>query len=614
MKNEVVWEKDKEISYCNDCKYEFSLFLRKHHCRSCGKIYCYKCIKYCNNKTRYILCNKCNITKKFSVMLNIIKIVKIYDIRDLKSLSLVNKEWNNISKLVLNDFYSLQFNFNKLTEYEKNLLLYNIKYISGHFNYIYKCLFFKKDKLLYILENKKSSCQNINCNNCASININNYICLLNNSNTFEYYTQEILNHSENRVELIFNICSHMDKFITSINDGLLKVISNMCLNDDKLFFYFFWSLEQLSFIKKDHYEFYQTLRNTIFINYNEKQRTIIKEIYNFIDLMKSVDITNSIEINYNLINSYLHTKKTAHMFNFSQSLVKLININTKNSNSRPIIYTFETDIGKDVSILFKKENMQIDLIIINCINFTKKLLKNIIPEEYIVTYNVIPYKDKFGLIEIVSNCKTLSDISKLDISLSNYIFNHNNDLSIDKIRTNFLFSLSFYSVICYILGLGDRHLDNIMITDNGLIFHIDFSFILGNDPKKNIAPEIRVTQQMIDVLGGESSEYYNKFQVVCRKSFMKIKHYFNSYYELLLPLASINKEYSNIKIQNFLKGRFMSDLAYNVADIKFNNEILLDKSSQSQLIDYFHSYGVYKDGIKDGIKNIVSDRITRIWN
>ena len=84
---------------------------------------------------------------------------------------------------------------------------------------------------------------------------------------------------------------------------------------------------------------------------------------------------------------------------------------------------------------------------------------------------------------------------------------------------------------------------------------------------------------------------------------------FNSYYELLLPITSIDNNYSKLKIQNFLKGRFMTDLSYKIADIKFNNKVLLDTNSQSQLIDYIHSYAVYKHDIK----NIVSDKLSGFW-
>ncbi|XP_008577435.1 PREDICTED: FYVE and coiled-coil domain-containing protein 1 [Galeopterus variegatus] len=46
---EERWLGDMEVSHCLDCKREFSWMLRRHHCRICGRIFCYYC---CNN---YIL-------------------------------------------------------------------------------------------------------------------------------------------------------------------------------------------------------------------------------------------------------------------------------------------------------------------------------------------------------------------------------------------------------------------------------------------------------------------------------------------------------------------------------------------------------------------------------
>ena len=41
--NPLTWIKDDRVKNCPSCRAEFSLLTRKHHCRSCGNIFCYAC-------------------------------------------------------------------------------------------------------------------------------------------------------------------------------------------------------------------------------------------------------------------------------------------------------------------------------------------------------------------------------------------------------------------------------------------------------------------------------------------------------------------------------------------------------------------------------------------
>merc|ERR1712070_890899 len=45
------WKPDEFAKACEDCNNEFSIFLRKHHCRSCGGVFCF----YCSNNFTFLV-------------------------------------------------------------------------------------------------------------------------------------------------------------------------------------------------------------------------------------------------------------------------------------------------------------------------------------------------------------------------------------------------------------------------------------------------------------------------------------------------------------------------------------------------------------------------------
>jgi len=55
-----------------------------------------------------------------------------------------------------------------------------------------------------------------------------------------------------------------------------------------------------------------------------------------------------------------------------------------------------------------------------------------------------------------------------------------------------------------------RHLDNLLLTDDGRLFHVDFAFILGRDPKP-FPPPMKLCKEMLEAMGG--ADRYQIYQL-----------------------------------------------------------------------------------------------------
>jgi phosphatidylinositol 3-kinase len=82
-------------------------------------------------------------------------------------------------------------------------------------------------------------------------------------------------------------------------------------------------------------------------------------------------------------------------------------------------------------------------------------------------------------------------------------------------------SCAGYSVITYILGVGDRHLDNLLLHQSGCFFHCDYSFILGCDPKAYLP--VRITDDMVSGMGGKDSDNYARFASMAGAAFLTLR-------------------------------------------------------------------------------------------
>ena len=192
-------------------------------------------------------------------------------------------------------------------------------------------------------------------------------------------------------------------------------------------------------------------------------------------------------------------------------------------------------------VLFKSgDDLRQDQLIMQMFTLMDALLKNVNLDLKLLTYGILATGPADGLMEFVAGSIAVSAVmSKYNGSIASFLKEKNPDpngymgISAECMDT-YVRSCAGSCVISYILGIGDRHLDNVMMNAKGQLFHIDFGFIFGRDPKP-YPPPFRFTRAMVDAMGGEESEHYAKFKALCCQAYSWLRKSAN----LVLSLLSL---------------------------------------------------------------------------
>jgi len=128
---------------------------------------------------------------------------------------------------------------------------------------------------------------------------------------------------------------------------------------------------------------------------------------------------------------------------------------------------------------------------------------------YTAIYEVFPTGPKTGLLEVVDNVQSLKEFDWTAWKLK-----YENNTSVQR---RMIRSAAGAYVGAYVLGVRDRHWDNILIAEESTLLHIDFGFLLGQEPPID-APRFSVSPAMQEAFEGIG--IWKTFLEVCGDAFL----------------------------------------------------------------------------------------------
>ncbi|KAJ4818077.1 Phosphatidylinositol 3-kinase [Rhynchospora pubera] len=267
----------------------------------------------------------------------------------------------------------------------------------------------------------------------------------------------------------------------------------------------------------------------------------------------------------------------------------------------PLKLTFRTENGGTCKVIFKKgDDLRQDQLVIQMVSLMDRLLKLENLDLHLTPYRVLATGQDEGMLEFIPS-SSLAQILSENRSIVAYLQKFHPDeegpfgITAQCLET-FIKSCAGYSVITYILGVGDRHLDNLLLRDDGRLFHVDFAYILGQDPKP-FPPPMKLCKEMVEAMGGAESQYYTRFKSYCceaynilRKSSNLILNLFHLMAGSNIPNIASDPEKSILKLQE----KFRLDLDDEGA-IHFFQDLINDSVSAlfPQMVETIHRWAQY---------------------
>uniref|UniRef100_A0AAR2J9G2 Phosphatidylinositol-4-phosphate 3-kinase n=1 Tax=Pygocentrus nattereri TaxID=42514 RepID=A0AAR2J9G2_PYGNA len=222
-----------------------------------------------------------------------------------------------------------------------------------------------------------------------------------------------------------------------------------------------------------------------------------------------------------------------------------------NSNAVPLKLALVNadQLGEEINVMFKAgEDLRQDMLALQMIRIMDRIWLQEGLDLRIVNFKCISTGKDKGMVELVSSSETLRKIqveygvtgSFKDKPLAEWLRKYNPaEDEYEKASENFIYSCAGCCVATYLLGICDRHNDNIMLRTTGHMFHIDFGKFLGHAQmigsfKRDRAPFVLTSDMAYVINGGERpTSRFQLFIDLCSQAYNLIRKHSSLFLNLL---------------------------------------------------------------------------------
>ncbi|KAL9309292.1 Phosphatidylinositol 4-kinase alpha 1 [Arabidopsis thaliana] len=209
----------------------------------------------------------------------------------------------------------------------------------------------------------------------------------------------------------------------------------------------------------------------------------------------------------------------------------------------PIMITFNVvdrdgdhnDVKPQACIFKVGDDCRQDVLALQVISLLGDIFQAVGLNLYLFPYGVLPTGAGKGIIEVVPNTRSRSQMGETTDGGLYEIFQQNYGLvgstTFETARANFLIISAGYAVASLLLQPKDRHNGNLLFDDVGRLVHIDFGFILETSPGGNMRFESahfklsHEMTQLLDPSGVMKSKTWHQFVSLCVKGYLAARRY-----------------------------------------------------------------------------------------